>query len=1291
MAPSLGMLTIVRVKGGVTVRADRYAMDRKEPRALAPGDAAEERTFAPTRSAVAGIDSVTPIDSGRRPIRTLPKFGRYETLSVLGQGGMGVVYEARDAQSANRVAIKAALEGNERSLIGLRAEISALERVRHPNIVRLLDRGSENGVDFYVMDLLHGETWHSYCQELWTPRRGPSRASDMGHATLSEIIARACTISETLAYLHNLGLIHCDLSPRNVFLREDGSPVLMDLGLVSHHRGAIGRESLEASDLPMGTQGFMAPEQSAGLALDARADLYSLGALIYLALTGQPPRGLTWPIAQSLPGVPPELRELVTKLLARDRADRPGSARAVATALAALGGMRSGPVSVKGRTQLFRPRIVGRDVVLRTLSRALDDVSERGRCTLIGGPSGVGKTSVVSSIARTAALNRMRVVTTECVPLDPASGVNRQRFKAGSFAPLRPLLHAAVDRYLSHREPGFVAPLTLLAPFEPRIERALGLATPLQREASEGQAIMSRLSEAVAAVLALLADSNPVLLLIDDLQWADEPTLAFLGALRPEYFRKHRVIIVATYRSEEAEDLLEQLCARPHIENILLPPLGESEVRDMITESLGFQLDPAWVDQICQRSGGNPLLVAEYLRAGLEEGWLSPDGSSVEAFAHERPSADSIEELIGRRLAGLPAEARRVLEVAAAIGNPISATLLGAVCHLGEAELEERATQLVELNYLERIDAQHFRFLHDKLREVCYESIPAEAQLPLHREVGLSLERTVLTESSRLTMAPVLAHHFAKARDTARAVQYLDQAAEIAHQSFANRDVIALVTRARELSVDGNVDPQRSAGWHNKLATAYFGLGLLSQSSTHLTQALRLFGFWVPRSEFTSALACLVQAARQLVHRFLPPRSTDAAKRRQALDVATAFDTRMQILFYGGNELFGMLHAQLTNLNLAELGGPSPELRLAYANAQSTAASMGFHRLARHYERIAAAEPSTDDRTGLQTAAIIRQCMEHIIAGQWGRSTLLASRVVEQARATHYARREEEGMAMLAYSYFAVGRFHEVQELADALHQSASRGDVQSFCWSAIFKGFGYLVFDQPQLALEAATSGLAVVDSLPGRSEAINLNAIAAVASLRLGKTPEASSHASAALELGRKVGLVVFLDIIPYSYLSQTFLALADLEQGRASTMALSRARTALRQLERCAQVFPIARPRLELGRGIFHARSGRSRRAKACWSKCARIARSLEMPFEATYADLLLGLGTGSNAERLTALDQAARTLHKLGATFDERAALVLRSGEAAPHGSIVALLEPPHSTGREPAKQLGPHNP
>lgn len=669
--------------------------------------------------------------------------------------------------------------------------------------------------------------------------------------------------------------------------------------------------------------------------------------------------------------------------------------------------------------------------------------------------------------------------------------------------------------------------------------------------------------------------------------------------------------------------------------------------------------------------------MAEYLRAGLEEGWLSASGQSASARTEQDlavPSADSIEQLIRRRLAGLTTTTRQVLEAAAAIGNPIPASLLSAVCQLGNAELEAHVTQLVELNYLERGDSQSWRFLHDKLREVCYEAIDPEAVIPIHRDVGLSLERTVLTESSRLSLAPVLAHHFAKARDTARAVAYLDQAAEIAHQSFANRDVIALLAQAREIAGGSGVDEQRSAGWHYRLANAYFGLGLLAESNSHLVLALRLLGLRAPRTALTSVLSCVVEIARQLVHRIFPLRTCAPEKRRQLLDAASAYDTRMQILFYAGSDLFGMLHSTLANLNLSELGGPSPELRLAYANAQSTAALLGFNRLAGLYERIAETEMSADDRTGLQTAATVRQCTEYVITGQWGRATFLATQVIERAREAHYARREEEGMALLAYTHFAVGRFREAQELADALHQSSSRGDVQSFCWSAVFQGYGYLVLDRPHLAFEAATSGLVVVAGLPGRSEAINLNTIAAFASLRLGNLQDALAHASTALELGRKVGLMVFLDIVPYSYLAQTFLTLGGPGVLGGLPTVSAQARAALHQLELCARVFPIARPRLALWKGIFHWRSARARRANACWMKAGRLARSLEMPFEAAYADLLLGLNAPSRGEKEAAIYKAAHAMRGLGASFDEQAVLALSAAKELPLGSISALVKP-----------------
>ncbi len=222
------------------------------------------------------------LDDIHRPV------GAYHPIRVLGRGGMGVVYEAVNGQSGARVALKMAGGDSEQFPARLRAEIRALECVSHPGIVRLLDHGVDEGICFYAMDLLEGHTWQEYSENVWRSRRehGGLARSSAANGQLEGVLRRARGLAEALDYLHGLGLVHCDVTPRNVFVRTDGTTVLMDLGLVSRHRGAVGPDVLEPANTPAGTQGYVAPEQLLGLSLDARADLYSLGAMIHTTVTG---------------------------------------------------------------------------------------------------------------------------------------------------------------------------------------------------------------------------------------------------------------------------------------------------------------------------------------------------------------------------------------------------------------------------------------------------------------------------------------------------------------------------------------------------------------------------------------------------------------------------------------------------------------------------------------------------------------------------------------------------------------------------------------------------------------------------------------------------------------------------------------------------------------------------------------------------------------------------------------------------------------------------------------------
>jgi tetratricopeptide (TPR) repeat protein len=1197
--------------------------------------------------------------SGPIAVGTSRAYGPYRAVRVLGRGGMAVVYEAIHATHGERVALKIAIRDSESSLVRLRAEIQALERVDHPGVVRLRDKGTADGVQFYAMELFEGVTWQEYTDALWRAdesRPRPARPP-AANGRLHEVLDHVGDLADALGHLHGLGLVHCDVSPRNVFVRADGRVVLMDLGLVSRHRGALGPEALEPVDQPTGTLGYMAPELAFGLSVDARADLYSLGAILYTALTGKPPLGHSRIAAsRSVSDVPPELDQLLDRLLSPNRVDRPLTAADVAAALRAVTSPGLAPPSTP-RARLFRSRVFGRDEALQPFARAIARSDTTGTFLLVGGESGIGKTTFAGMIARLAQIGGMRVVTGECLPLVPTGGPRRPGLRGPQLLPLRPLFDVAIDYALSHDAPAMRGALRSLRPFEPRVIAAFdeeGASTP---SLSTPEAAKGALCADVAMLLAELARARPILLVLDDLQFADELSMSVLGSLPTDYFDRNRVVLVATYRVEQTDDLVRQLAARPYVVPLDLGPLGARDIRAMVSESCGFHVPEPWVQVLQDKALGNPFVAAEYLRAALDSGVLAPgdDARASEAAATFAKESGSIEGLIESRLSTLPPRGRLVAQAAAVIGNPVPRALLAEVTELPEAAVREETDRLVGRNLVEGVDAQHFRFMHDRLREVAYASAPSETRRALHRRAGVAIEARVHSDAARASIAPILAHHFVRGGgEDARALAYLELAADVAHRAFANREVVAFLTEA--LSLVDTAEVTRVAHMHFRLGSAYFGLGMLENSRRHLDRMLALLGFRSPSSTFEGALQCLRQVGRQTSHRLTGADEVDDATRARLLEVVSAYDMLMQVHFYKGDNLTGMLHSALAALNVAELAGPSPELRLAYANAQSTAAMMGLRGLARTYESLGRRSAPRGDDVALRTSAWIRQAAQHLIFGEWDEAEPLIVRVIEEARAVDYSRRDEEGVSMLAYMRFAQGRFDECRELCAGLYRSASRGDAQSTCWSIIFQAHTDLVADRAESAVAHATAGLALAKDLPGRSEALNLRCTLALGCLRVGDDDGAASHARAALDLMAASELPVFLEIVSYGLLAETTLGLVA--GGRPGAGRLEA--DAFQCLERCIRLFPLFVPRAELWRGVRHWSARRPRAAYAAWQRGARAARAMRTPYEQTHADLLLELRPGSGVPRDLALARAEASFRRLGAAFDERAASEARGG-------------------------------
>lgn len=267
--------------------------------------------------------------------------GPYQIVSRLGHGGMGAVYEAVEPRSGKAVAIKV-LAAHLADDAGVRSrfetEIATLKSLRHPGIVQLLAYGEDDGQPYFAMELVRGQALDKLL------RSGR-------HFTWRETVTVAAAVTRALKVAHDSGAIHRDLKPANLLVPEKGTLAdikLADFGIAKFF-GASGHT---AAGNVVGTAEYMAPEQAAGKPVDARADIYSLGLVMFAMLTGKPPfraghytevmrmQQTTPPprLTTLLPDLPEPVDRLIQKMLAKNPAERPASALALGRLLEAVEG-----------------------------------------------------------------------------------------------------------------------------------------------------------------------------------------------------------------------------------------------------------------------------------------------------------------------------------------------------------------------------------------------------------------------------------------------------------------------------------------------------------------------------------------------------------------------------------------------------------------------------------------------------------------------------------------------------------------------------------------------------------------------------------------------------------------------------------------------------------------------------------------------------------------------------------------------------------------------------------------
>jgi hypothetical protein len=438
--------------------------------------------------------------------------GRYELEAQLGEGGMGEVWWAKDRTTGEEVALKrisvGRTERHKRAVLRFQREFHTLASLGHPRIIRAFDYGVDRRGPYYTMELLPG--------------------SDLGDVLRDRAplgITEACgllrDIASGLAALHARGLVHRDLSPRNVRVME-GRAVLFDFGVLMN-AGAV-------TDVA-GTPNYLAPEMFSGVPVDGRADLYALGVLAYAMVTGQRPydaRSLEeLPEIWQQPLIPPSahaavpeaLEDLILDLMSREPLARPPSAAVLIDRFTAIGGLEPDPEIVVAPTFVTSAALVGREPEVDAMEDAVEEVVHgRSARFAFEAESGAGKSRLLAEGAMRAKLRGVTPLVVDCDEGEGRPYEAMARLVDEAFAALPETATEA-----ARPDARFLGRL-----FEP-VRRALP--TRDRDDGAEPAEDRMRAQMATRAFFRRMAGAQPIALLVDDFQRIDEASGASLLAM----------------------------------------------------------------------------------------------------------------------------------------------------------------------------------------------------------------------------------------------------------------------------------------------------------------------------------------------------------------------------------------------------------------------------------------------------------------------------------------------------------------------------------------------------------------------------------------------------------------------------------------------------------------------------------------------------------------------------------------------------------------------------------------
>ena len=757
---------------------------------------------------------------------------RYQIRELLGAGAMGAVYHVIDRLTGQDVALKRVRlpspnESNTNTItdsqdvkIAISSEFRTLATLHHPNVVNVLDYGfDEHQQPYFTMNLIMDAK--------------TTRGAALGQS-IPYKVDLLIQISQALSYIHRRGIIHRDLKPGNVLVTSQNQVKVLDFG-VSYEKEATGTN---LGNTTVGTLTFMAPELFSDKPASIASDLYALGIIAYEMFAGKHPFStdniatLVTSVLHDKPDIsllPRKIAPVIEQLLAKAPTDRYQAADEVIKAFCTAIERPIPKESVAVRESFLQAsKFVGRQNELATLRNALNRTrAGKGEAWLIGGESGVGKSRLVEELRIRALVHGAIVLVGQGVE---NGGLPYQHWRE----PIRRLL---LNADMSIDE------LSILKEIVPDIDTLLQKEVPDIAELTgvDGQTrLIDTITTLFQRACTTLEDNQLIVVILEDLQWADEsltPLKSLITALE-----NLPILVIGTYREDEHPTLAQQL---RNIQIMRLGRLREDEITNLSESILGdVGKQEQIIDLVKRETEGNVFFIIEVVRELAEMA-----GSLNNIDVSNLPSkifSGSIQQIIHRRLKQIPQDAKELLKIAAAIGRQLDLDLIELIQNSWRSEVNIRGISLDDWltlcanNAIIELQDGSWRFSHDKLRESILANLEEEEQPPLYRQVAQAVEALY---PDNFDKSVALSEYWRLASNPNKELFYVLLSADNARKINAFRETINFTERALVLlSGSGHLESNKvqRAQFTRQLGEAYGYTGDYDKARTYLKESIRL-------------------------------------------------------------------------------------------------------------------------------------------------------------------------------------------------------------------------------------------------------------------------------------------------------------------------------------------------------------------------------------------------------------------------------------------------------------------